>query len=528
MMIRTLAIMIALIAVFALYKMQHVRPIDDPKDSPIFQQRLQSSLDRFQEYEPPASPERMRDRKSVSRTTPPSPRPPAQTKELVAAGRCGRATLTWVAEQKIEKSLITIKRKTLNEDYSLLKGTQVYEREESGGGIRYWIADSGLTDGVSYEYLITFKDAQGKEVVKKPVSLNLTCTDQDREILAQREKALKEYYQQKEVDRKEYAARSSSEQTPLPARTKELLLSGRCGRVTLTWVEEQKIEKETITITRKTPGEEYSQLKEKRIYDREEAGGGIRYWLSDRGLTDGVQYEYLVSFKDTQGKEISKKPVSISLTCNERDREILAQQEKVIKEYYQKRGVKPQDNVVPSPPSYQLSKETYQIDPGNSPRRGRKDASVTLVVFTDFECLYCSTWADTLYTMVNTFPREVTIIFKNYPLAYHSQSESAAVAALAAGEQGKFWEMHDLLFKNQKALDQENILGYAKALGLDSSQFKKSLENRELKMKVEQDKALGKALGVQSTPTTFINGRRFAGSPPASYIKGLIEDVLKQ
>ncbi len=129
--------------------------------------------------------------------------------------------------------------------------------------------------------------------------------------------------------------------------------------------------------------------------------------------------------------------------------------------------------------------------------------------------------------MVKTFPQEVTVIFKNYPLTYHKQAESAAVAALAAGEQGKFWEMHDLLFKNQKRLAKENILGYAKVLELDSSKLEKSLESEELKVKVAQDKEQGKTLGVQSTPTTFINGKKLVGSPPLTYIKGLIEDILK-
>jgi protein-disulfide isomerase len=103
----------------------------------------------------------------------------------------------------------------------------------------------------------------------------------------------------------------------------------------------------------------------------------------------------------------------------------------------------------------------------------------------------------------------------------------AATAALSAGEQGKFWQMHDLLFKNQKSLGKEDILGYAKAINLDLRKFKNTLEDQKIKTMIDQDKAQGKTLGIQNIPTTFINGRSLMGSPPPSYIKGIIEDILK-
>ena len=381
---KTIAIIFSVVVLLAIYKMQHIKPVDDPKDSPLFSQRLQSSLDRFQENDFPAMQDKMQDRGNLGKRS--LPRPPARTKDLVVTGRCGRVTLTWVEEKKIEKESIKIKRKTQNEEYSLLKGKMIYEREEEGGGIRYWTADNGLKDGVTYEYLISFKDSKGQDMVKEPVSINLTC--------------------------------------------------------------------------------------------------------------------------------------------NQRDKEILAQREKMIKEYYQKRGIKEKNYPVMRPPSYQLSKEVHKINLGNSPRKGKQDAPVTLVVFTDFECLHCSTWAETLDTVLKTFPKDVRIVFKNFPLSYHKHSEIAAMAALAAGEQGKFWEMHDMLFKNYNALGKEDITGYVKALGLNLSKFEKSLENKEIKEIIDQDIAQGKGLRVQNTPTTFVNGRSLVGSPPASYIKGVIEDIL--
>ena len=130
--------------------------------------------------------------------------------------------------------------------------------------------------------------------------------------------------------------------------------------------------------------------------------------------------------------------------------------------------------------------------------------------------------------MLQTFPDDIQIVYKNFPLTYHKQAELAATAALAAGEQGKFWEMHNLLYKNRNALTREDILGYAKALKLDSAQFEKSLDSEEISQLIDQDKTQGQTLGVRNIPTTFINGRSLTGSPPPSYIKGVIEEILQK
>jgi protein-disulfide isomerase len=230
---------------------------------------------------------------------------------------------------------------------------------------------------------------------------------------------------------------------------------------------------------------------------------------------------------------VVKGPVSISLTCTEKDREMIAGQEKMVKEYYRKQAGR--DNSAPGAPAaaagaspYELSKEVYTVEAGVSPWKGAPDAPVTLVVFSDFECVHCGTLAESLETMLKTFPDDIKVVFKNYTIPYHKNSEYAAMAALAAGEQGKFWEMHDLLFKNQTALGKEAIIGFAGSLKLDIAAFEKSLASRELKDKIEQDRVQGKNLNIQNLPTTFINGRSFMGSPPAEHIKGFIEGTLER
>ena len=181
---------IFIIAMFALYKTQHIKPVDDPKESPLFQQRLKSSLNKFKDGEFPAGPDRMQAMKQSNRT-PPSSLSTSRTKDPVVTGRCGRITLTWVEEKKIAKERIVIKRRTPDDAYAILKGSQIFDRAEEGG-TRYWVSDSNLKDGTRYEYLIASKGANGKETIKGPVAINLTCNERDREIIAQREKTLKE------------------------------------------------------------------------------------------------------------------------------------------------------------------------------------------------------------------------------------------------------------------------------------------------------------------------------------------------
>jgi protein-disulfide isomerase len=308
----------------------------------------------------------------------------------------------------------------------------------------------------------------------------------------------------------------------------EPTITGRCGTITVTWLEEERVDKERIRISRRAQGGEYTPLGGMRIYDREE-DDGVRYWFSDSGLDNGVRYEYLISVGDDGESGSSRGPLAISLTCTEKDREILARQKQMIEEYYQKKGVTPhqaQARVSGTSP-YQLGSEVHEIDRSDSPHQGDDTLPVTVVVFTDFECIHCAAWAQTLHTIKRTFPSDVSIVFKNYPLSYHKRSEFAAKAALAAWEQGKFWEMHDLLFKNRGALGEKDILGYAENCGLDLLKFQQTLAGERIRKIIARDKLQGKALGVQNVPTSFINGRKLVGAPPVSLVEGMIKELLR-
>jgi protein-disulfide isomerase len=113
------------------------------------------------------------------------------------------------------------------------------------------------------------------------------------------------------------------------------------------------------------------------------------------------------------------------------------------------------------------------------------------------------------------------------PLPFHDKAHLAAEAALAANEQGKFWQYHDKLFANQQALDRPSLEKYAQELGLNMSKFKSALDSGKFKDKVDSDAKEGAAVGATGTPTFFINGTKLVGAQPADAFKTLIDKELK-
>jgi protein-disulfide isomerase len=144
---------------------------------------------------------------------------------------------------------------------------------------------------------------------------------------------------------------------------------------------------------------------------------------------------------------------------------------------------------------------------------GSDDAPVTLVEYGDYECPYCGM----AHSIVKRAQRELggslRFVFRNFPLAeIHPHARLAAQAAEAAAGQGRFWEMHDMLFEHQDALEPDDLVGYAKALGLDTAQFARELEAGTYAKRVRDDFRNGVRSGVNGTPTFFVNGSRYDGS----------------
>ena len=127
--------------------------------------------------------------------------------------------------------------------------------------------------------------------------------------------------------------------------------------------------------------------------------------------------------------------------------------------------------------------------------------------------------------VLDKYPDSVKVVFKHYPLSFHKQAFGAALASMAAAEQGKFWEYHDELFINQNSLSSEKYLEIAQSLGLDLERFSLDMMRPSLRQKIEQDVADAKKAGVSGTPTIFVNGRILKKRDFASLSK-LIDDEL--
>ncbi len=123
--------------------------------------------------------------------------------------------------------------------------------------------------------------------------------------------------------------------------------------------------------------------------------------------------------------------------------------------------------------------------------------------------------------------KEVRLILKNYPYRYRDYARIAAQAALAAGDQGKYWEMHDLLLKRSPLLDRTSLVKYAGELGLDLARFQRDLDGEKHKDLIEADIKLAESLDIYNTPTFFINGRKVVGNAPYEYLKKVVVEELK-
>src|SRR5208283_1300698 len=157
--------------------------------------------------------------------------------------------------------------------------------------------------------------------------------------------------------------------------------------------------------------------------------------------------------------------------------------------------------------------------------RGSDKAPITILVFSDFESFPCARSASVIDGLLQQ-TRDVRVIFKHAPAASNPNAMLAHEAALAAGAQGKFWEMHDTLFENQTHLTRADLLGYAKSLGLDLAAFERALDNHTYRPIVERDLAEAAGLGVSTTPTFFVNGRRLVGPQGYASLGAVIESLL--
>jgi len=167
-----------------------------------------------------------------------------------------------------------------------------------------------------------------------------------------------------------------------------------------------------------------------------------------------------------------------------------------------------------------------ELDLSHSPIRGSKDAPITIIEFSDMQCPYCAAVTPTLRQLMTQYPNQIKWVFKNFPLDFHADSQLAHRAVLAAGQQGKFWEMHDLIFINQRAIKRDDLLQKAQRLDLDIARFKADLDSDRMKKMVDADIKEGKRLNVDGTPTFFINGNEYSGAMDFARFQRIIEKEM--
>lgn len=166
-----------------------------------------------------------------------------------------------------------------------------------------------------------------------------------------------------------------------------------------------------------------------------------------------------------------------------------------------------------------------KINIKDAPFKGPADAPVTVVVFSDFQCPYCSRVVPILEQLHQQYPQKVKIVFKQFPLRSHKFSGKAARATIAAAEQDKFWPFHDMLFKNYNKLNDEKIEEIRKSLDLDADKFTKTMASDDTGNLIEQDIEDGKAAGVRGTPTVFVNGQLLRNKSFVG-LRQAVEDAL--
>ena len=230
----------------------------------------------------------------------------------------------------------------------------------------------------------------------------------------------------------------------------------------------------------------------------------IEKFIADRQIPkDQINPE--INEKIKQYIEMEKKKESV-------DKWLAAQVNKAKVEVYLKKPERP----------------VFEVNIAGAPAKGDADAKVTLVEYSDFQCPFCSKASKTIGELEKKYGSKLRVVFKNFPLPFHTQAKLAAEAAMCANDQGPklFWKMHDAFFADQTKLDRENLIATAKKSGLKEADFVACLDGHKFTAAVEKDIMEGQNLSIKSTPTFFINGKLLSGAQPIEVFSEVIDEEL--
>lgn len=196
-----------------------------------------------------------------------------------------------------------------------------------------------------------------------------------------------------------------------------------------------------------------------------------------------------------------------------------------IQAYQQKQQAEQQQNV-----SNQVQK--LAANPalliGDSPTLGAKSQKLVAIVFSDFQCSFCSKTNETLKKFMAQHGREVTLVYKHLPLQMHPEAKTAALAAWAADRQGKFWEFHDALFRDQAKLGEPLYAEIAKRLNLDFQRFERDRHSKAAQRAIQADINLANKIGINATPYFLLNGIPLAGAQSTDRLERALEDAKQK
>ena len=188
-------------------------------------------------------------------------------------------------------------------------------------------------------------------------------------------------------------------------------------------------------------------------------------------------------------------------------------------------GVKSR-NASDQPPIMNPDIASRSSDPDKPPAYGPEDAMVRIIIFSDYQCINCNRASQATHQISAEFPGEVRIEVWQRPLSMHKKAEMAARAAVAAQQQGKFWEMHDMIFSSPATMELTDLERYAQELDLNMDQFRADMNNPEIKERIRQESALAEALGALATPGFLINGKVYVGWGSWNGFRGKVEREL--
>ena len=244
------------------------------------------------------------------------------------------------------------------------------------------------------------------------------------------------------------------------------------------------------------------------------ANGTPHFFINGARVSGAMPYE---SFKAVIDAQLKRANAALASGVSRRDL-----YENLIKDGMT--APAPQQQAPQAPPPAQAR----NVDPGDGPAIGGKRPKVTIVEWSDFQCPFCGRAAPTIKQILDTYKDDVRVVWRNEPLSFHPNALPAAKAAMAAAKQGKFWQMHDLMFAHQQELSDAKYAEWAMQIGLDFSRWQKDKESPEIAALIQKDNAYGQSVGADGTPSFFINGRFISGAMPFDTFKSVIDEQIKK